>query len=65
MLGTIARNVDSIARLSSIVQHSAQTFEILILSRVYSSATNNNGFWIGLLDLLTLCTIAPNHSQLQ
>jgi hypothetical protein len=39
---------------------------ILILSRVYGSVTNNNEFWIGLLDLLTPSfTITLNHNQLQ
>jgi hypothetical protein len=37
----------------------------MILSRVYGSVTNNNGFWIGWLDLLTpSCTVSLNHSQL-
>jgi hypothetical protein len=37
-----------------------------ILSRVRCSVTNNNGFWIGLLDLLTSsCTITLNYNQLQ
>jgi hypothetical protein len=37
-----------------------------ILSRVYGSVTNNNGFWIGWLDLLPpSCTISLNHNQLQ
>jgi hypothetical protein len=36
------------------------------MSRVYGSVTNNNGFWIGRLDLLTpSCTISLNHNQLQ
>jgi hypothetical protein len=38
---------------------------INILSRVYGSVINNNGFWIGLLDLLTpFLTIIRNHNQL-
>jgi hypothetical protein len=37
-----------------------------ILSRVHDSVTNNNGFWIGWLDLLTPSfTITSNHNQLQ
>jgi hypothetical protein len=37
----------------------------LILSRIYGSVTNNNGFWIRLLDLLTTSvTIYLNHNQL-
>jgi hypothetical protein len=37
-----------------------------ITSRIYGSVTNNNGFWIGWLDLLaSSCTISPNHNQLQ
>jgi hypothetical protein len=39
---------------------------ILMLSRVRGSVTNNNGFWIGWLDLLTSsCTIYINYNQLQ
>jgi hypothetical protein len=38
----------------------------LILSRVYGCVTNNIGFWIGWLDLLTSSfTISLNHNQLQ
>jgi hypothetical protein len=38
----------------------------IILSRVYGSVTNNIGFWIGWLDLLTASfTITRNHNQLQ
>jgi hypothetical protein len=38
----------------------------IILSRVYGSVTNNNGFWIEWLDLLTPSyTISLNHYQLQ
>jgi hypothetical protein len=42
-------------------------FEIFnIVSRVYGSVTNNNGFWVGWLDLLTTSfTISFNHNQLQ
>jgi hypothetical protein len=37
---------------------------IIILSRVYGCVTNNNGGWIGLLDLLTPSgTISFNHNQ--
>jgi hypothetical protein len=37
-----------------------------ILSRVYGSVTNNNGFWIGWLDLMTASfTITRNRDQLQ
>jgi hypothetical protein len=37
-----------------------------ILSRVFGSVTNNKGFWIGWLDLLTpSCIICLNHNQLQ
>jgi hypothetical protein len=37
-----------------------------ILSRVYGSVTNNNGFWIGWLVLLTASfIIIRNHKQLQ
>jgi hypothetical protein len=40
------------------------TYQINILSRVYGSVTNNNGFWIGWLDLLApSCTVAPNYNQ--
>jgi hypothetical protein len=36
-----------------------------ILSRVYGSVTNDNGFWTGLLDLLTPSfIISVNHNQL-
>jgi hypothetical protein len=36
----------------------------IILSRVYDCVTNNNGFWIGWLDLLTASlTITLNHNQ--
>jgi hypothetical protein len=36
----------------------------MTLSGVYGSVTNNNGFWIGLLDLLTPSfTITGNHNQ--
>jgi hypothetical protein len=28
-------------------------FAAVVMSRVYCSVTNNNGFWIGSLDLLT------------
>jgi hypothetical protein len=39
---------------------------LYILSRLYSSVTNNNGFWIGWLDLLTnSCTMSLNYNQLQ
>jgi hypothetical protein len=38
---------------------------LFILSRVYGSVTNNNGLWIGWLDLLTPSfTISLNHNQL-
>jgi hypothetical protein len=38
----------------------------IIMSRTYSFVTNNNGFWIGWLDLLTpFFTITLNHNQLQ
>jgi hypothetical protein len=38
----------------------------IISSRVYGSVTNNNGFWIGWLNLLTVSfTITRNHNQLQ
>jgi hypothetical protein len=38
----------------------------LILSRIYGSMTNNNGFWIWWLYLLTpSCTISLNHNPLQ
>jgi hypothetical protein len=37
-----------------------------MISRVYVSVTNNNGFWTGWLDLLTpSCTISLNHNKLQ
>jgi hypothetical protein len=37
-----------------------------MLSRVYGCATNNNGFWIAWLDLLTASfTITRNHNQIQ
>jgi hypothetical protein len=36
------------------------------MPRVYGSVTNNNGFWIGWLDLLTASfTVTHNHNQLQ
>jgi hypothetical protein len=36
----------------------------IILSRVYGSVTNNNGFWIGWLDLLTPSVTVPlNHNH--
>jgi hypothetical protein len=39
---------------------------IILLSWVYGCVTNNNGFWIGWLDLLTASsTISRNHNQLQ
>jgi hypothetical protein len=42
------------------------TDDPLELSRVYVSVTNNNGFWIGWLDLLTpSVTISLNRNQLQ
>jgi hypothetical protein len=47
MLGTVARTVDRIARLNSIAHQSAETFEIVTLSRVYECAPNNTEFWIG------------------
>jgi hypothetical protein len=41
-------------------------FKIVISSRVYVSVTNNNGFWIGWLDLLThYFTASFNYNQLQ
>jgi hypothetical protein len=41
------------------------TLLLIILSRVRGSVTNNNGFGIGLLDLLTpSCTISFNANQL-
>jgi hypothetical protein len=40
--------------------------KIMILLRVYGCVTNNNGFWIGWLDLLTASfAITRNHNQLQ
>jgi hypothetical protein len=42
------------------------TVKLTILSRDRGSVTNYNGFWIGLLDLLTppfTITIAYNNSQ--
>jgi hypothetical protein len=44
----------------------SQSLLLLLLSRVYGSVTNNNGFWIGWLDLLTPCsTITLNQNQLK
>jgi hypothetical protein len=40
--------------------------QCVLLLWIYGSVTNNNGFWIGWLDLLTSsCTIVLNHNQLQ
>jgi hypothetical protein len=38
--------------------------DMMILSCVYGCLTNNNGIWIGRLDLLTPFTISLNHNQL-
>jgi hypothetical protein len=51
-----------------VLQHDLRTASLNILSRVHGSMTDNNGFWIGLLDLLTplqclLITINYNSSQ--
>jgi hypothetical protein len=46
----------------SLIKHSDNFTSIL--SRVYGSVTNNNGLWIGWLDLLTASfTITRNHNQ--
>jgi hypothetical protein len=38
----------------------------LILSRAWGSVTNNNGFWMGWLDLLIyFFTVTFNHNQLE
>jgi hypothetical protein len=47
-----------------IMAHTSYQKDIKILSCVYGSMTNNNGFWIGWLDLLTASfTITHNHNQ--
>jgi hypothetical protein len=41
----------------------AMGIHVIVLSCVYGSMTNNNGLWIGCLDLLTpSCTVSLNHS---
>jgi hypothetical protein len=49
-----------------LIKRIAQLESTFILSRVWGSVTNNNGFWIGRLDLLTASfTITHNHNHLQ
>jgi hypothetical protein len=57
------QNALQIYALEKIIQD-INTSGMIILSRVYGSVTNNNGFWIGWLNLMTpSCTIPLNHNQ--
>jgi hypothetical protein len=50
----------------SFTETDLKTRTLLILSRIYSSVTKNNGSWTGWSDLLTpYFTISLNHNQLQ